>query len=420
METLAFTISVFCFFAAILIELLGSVIIKRRVYRFSSSLANLSTSMLSSGINIFFTLSFIGIYSYIYTTFSIVSTQPTWLTILVAVIIFDFIFYWNHRWSHEWSILWGAHITHHQSEDYNFTVALRQSATKNIINFTMSLPMAIIGIHPEAYLAASLIDVLYMFWIHTELIGKLPAPIEYIFNTPSHHRVHHASNPEYLDKNHGGIFIIWDRIFGTFQKETVKPIYGITTPLKSWNPIWANIHYYVELYQGLKNTSGFLPKIKLMFSSPAALGEKLNQTISFQPKTKSTYRKFDIQLNPRQQRYIFTQFVLCLSLFISYIYFFETFSYTYKLLFLSLLVISIVIVTSLMELKNWALKLEFARLLLLTGIIGYWLDIKVDISLLPMLASLGLFAIFTAWIYRAFLSEEYLRQYNLYVLNELK
>lgn len=412
MVNLGLTIATLCFFIAILIELLISNIKKFKVYRFSGSIANISTSMISSGINIFFTISLLAIYKYVYNHFALLNTQPSWITILIGVIIYDFIFYWNHRWSHEWNILWGAHIIHHHSEDYNFSVALRQPIIKNFINFGMSLPMAIIGIHPEAYLTAALIDILYMFWIHTELIKKLPPFFEFIFNTPSHHRVHHASNPEYIDKNHGGILIIWDRMFGTFAKEDKAPVYGITTPLNSWNPIWANVHFYVELYAKLKNTKGVLKKIKLLFSSPAVLGSQ-EEMVKTETISRIQNSKFDVPLNPRQKRYIFTQFIFSLSLFVTYAYFFETLHFTYQISFLLLLILSTVIVTSLMELKEWAIKLEFIRLLFLATLIGYIFEIKIDVSILPVLASLGYFSIFVFWIYRAFLSDKYLRKFHL-------
>ena len=415
MVNLGFTIATLCFFFAIIIELFFSKLLRKETYRFSSSIANITTSMISSGINIFFKIALIGIYSYVYNNYAIFTTKPTYITIILGVIIYDFIFYWNHRWSHEWNILWGAHIIHHHSEDYNFSVALRQPIIKNFINFGMSLPMAIIGIHPEAYLAAALIDILYMFWIHTELINKLPPILEYIFNTPSHHRVHHASNPEYIDKNHGGILIIWDRLFGTFKKEESKPVYGITTPLNSWNPIWANVHFYVELFTTFKATKGLLNKIRLLFSSP---GSELSNILNKHDSDKNTnlnYKKYNTPLKPRQKRYVFTQFILCLLFFISYMYFFETINNTYKILYLALLILSTVIVTSLMELKEWAIKLEIIRLLFITFLIGFILKIKIDLDLysIPIIISFVYFLFFSAWIYRAFISSDYLKRLNV-------
>jgi hypothetical protein len=157
---------------------------------------------------------------------------------------------------------------HHQSEDYNLSVALRQSAFQSLISGAFYLPLAFIGFDPIPFLLINTLQTLYQFWIHTEAIYKMPKWFEFVFNTPSHHRVHHGRNPEYIDKNHGGTLIIFDRLFGSFQPEIAPVVYGVTKPLATWNPIWANFDYYATLWQEFKETKGIVNKVKLMINKP--------------------------------------------------------------------------------------------------------------------------------------------------------
>lgn len=167
----------------------------------------------------------------------------TWLLGMLGV---DFLYYWWHRASHEVNVLWAAHVVHHQSEDYNLAVALRQALLTNFTMIPFYLPLALLGVPPLVYAASKALNSLYQFWIHTELIGRL-GPLERVVNTPSHHRVHHAINPRYLDRNYGGILMLWDQLFGSFEVERERPVYGITKPLRSLNPLWANFHYYFDI-----------------------------------------------------------------------------------------------------------------------------------------------------------------------------
>ena len=171
-----------------------------------------------------------------------------WVAAIGLLFGVDFCFYWFHRIAHEYAAPWATHVVHHQSEEYNLAVALRQSAFEGCFAWVFYLPLAVIGFPPIWYVSMKAINLLYQFWIHTEAIDRL-GPLEWVMNTPSHHRVHHARNPKYLDKNYAGMFIIWDRMFGTFQPEEEQPVYGITKPLQSWNPLWANLAAWVELFE---------------------------------------------------------------------------------------------------------------------------------------------------------------------------
>jgi sterol desaturase/sphingolipid hydroxylase (fatty acid hydroxylase superfamily) len=164
----------------------------------------------------------------------------------VAMIGWDFSFYWQHRAEHEVRLLWAGHATHHSSLYYNFSTALRQSWTP-WTGFVFVSWWSFFGVRPEMVLIAGGINLIYQFFLHTEMVRTLPRPIELVFNTPSHHRVHHGSNPQYLDRNHGGMLIIWDRLFGTFAPEGTPVIYGLTRNINSYNPLWVQLHEYVGI-----------------------------------------------------------------------------------------------------------------------------------------------------------------------------
>lgn len=175
---------------------------------------------------------------------------PVWWSYILCMIAIDFCRYWAHRVAHEQRMWWATHVTHHNSEQYNFTVGFRLSWTQHL-KIIFFIPVALMGFHPVVFFIANQIEVLYQFWIHTELIKKLPRPIEYIFVTPSHHRVHHGTNDKYLDKNYGSTLIIWDRIFGTFQGEEEKANYGILTQVNSYNPVWLVFHEWVDIFKDM-------------------------------------------------------------------------------------------------------------------------------------------------------------------------
>ncbi len=158
----------------------------------------------------------------------------------MAFVVYDFCYYWLHRLGHERNILWAAHSVHHQSEEYNLSTALRQTSTGFLLSWIFYLPLAVLGVPLAVFITVAALNLLYQFWVHTRHIPKL-GWYEGFFVTPSNHRAHHAQNPLYMDRNYGGVFILWDRLFGTFQQEddAEPPVFGVTRPLASWNPLWA-------------------------------------------------------------------------------------------------------------------------------------------------------------------------------------
>ncbi|QHV99851.1 sterol desaturase family protein [Spirosoma endbachense] len=197
-----------------------------------------------------------------------------WWTLLPCYIIYDFFSYWAHRVSHEQRFWWATHVVHHSSEHYNLTVSYRLSWIQHL-KIIFFLPVAFMGFHPVIFFVTNQLAVLFQFWVHTEYIRRMPAWVEYIFATPSNHRVHHGSQEKYIDKNFGATFIFWDRIFGTFQPEEEPVIYGITTniPNKA-NPFFINFHELTDMVNDVRNARGLRKKLFYIFGSPVKIAEE--------------------------------------------------------------------------------------------------------------------------------------------------
>ena len=192
-----------------------------------------------------------------------------WWVWVLAFFGDDFSYYWFHRSSHHIRFFWASHVVHHTSERYNLAAALRQTWTGNFTgSFVFWLWMPFVGFHPLMVMLLQQVSLIYQFWIHTEAIKKMPAPFEFIFNTPSHHRVHHATNLQYLDRNHAGILIIWDRMFGTFQPEEERPVYGLTKNVNTFNPVRIAFHEWVNLSKDLKRGRSFSNAFKYLLNPP--------------------------------------------------------------------------------------------------------------------------------------------------------
>ena len=190
-----------------------------------------------------------------------------WWTWVALFFVDDLVYYIFHRVSHESRLFWNFHVVHHSSEHYNLSVAVRQSWFSGILHWMFYAPIMLLGFAPWMFAMMHGFNLIYQFWIHTKLVGKL-GWLEYILNTPSHHRVHHGVNEQYLDKNYAGVLIIWDRLFGSFTPETEEPRYGIIKPLESYNPLWINLHGWTEMFAAIRTRKGITAKIRCIFSSP--------------------------------------------------------------------------------------------------------------------------------------------------------
>lgn len=249
------------FILTVIIEVIITVKVKLEGYEFKDAATSITMGLGNVAIGLFTKGVVFTIFTllYNYRIFTIPFIWWSWIILLFAE---DFVYYWNHRIAHESRLFWASHVVHHSSTKYNLSTALRQTWSGSFYTFIFWAPLALIGFHPLMILTQMSISLLYQYWIHTELIKKLPKWFEAIFNTPSHHRVHHATNPQYLDRNHAGIFIIWDRLFGTFEPEVEKPVYGLVTNINTHNPIKIA---YIEWYNLLKD----------VFTSKTSLGKRI-------------------------------------------------------------------------------------------------------------------------------------------------
>lgn len=231
----------------------------------SSVLMGIGSAVINLGIKIPVFIVFSWLYSH-----RIFDLQPVWWVFVILFLADDFSFYLHHRGCHAIRLFWAAHVNHHSSVNYNLAVALRQSWGELFHKYIWWAWLPLLGFHPIWIFTMMSISLVYQYILHTELVNKL-GPLEWIFNTPSHHRVHHASNTRYLDKNHAGILIIWDRMFGTFleeKKEEEEVVYGITSNIDTYNPIHIATHEYKALWKDVKRAPGLLNKLKYMFMPP--------------------------------------------------------------------------------------------------------------------------------------------------------
>ncbi len=313
MDVNPIVLSIPIFAILIIIEVIIQWVNKRKLYRLNDAVTNINCGITQQVSGIFLKLFGIGIYALIYEKFAIWNIETNWYTLIILFIATDFAYYWAHRMSHQINLFWSGHVVHHQSEDYNLSVALRQSSFQTIWTSVFYFPLAVIGFNTLDFALMAALTTLYQFWIHTELIGKLGF-IEHIFVTPSHHRVHHGRNPKYIDKNHGGAFILWDKMFGTFQKEEERPTYGVTTPVNSWNPVWANFINFEVMWKEMKQIPNVADKVRYVFYKPGWLPKDMGGYRPAPAIEKSTYTKYVTTTSKNLNGYVLFQFMATLVL----------------------------------------------------------------------------------------------------------
>ena len=238
------------------------------LYRFNDAVAALTCGMGDQLLGLVLGVIGMGAYHHVYSQYAWLNLDASGgLTWLLGILGVDLCYYAYHRYGHRVNLGWAVHVVHHQSEEYNLAVALRQPWFSQVYAWIFYLPLAVIGLPTGVWAGSFAINLLYQFWIHTRAIGSL-GPLEWVMNTPSHHRVHHGTNPEYLDKNYAGIFIIWDRMFGTFEPEEAEVVYGIMKPSRTWNPVTANLMPLIDLARASARQTGWVNKLKMCVSAP--------------------------------------------------------------------------------------------------------------------------------------------------------
>lgn len=347
---------------------------KTTLYRFHDALTNINCGIVQQVGGVFLKTVLFGLYWLVYEHWRMAEVPDTWWSWILLFVLVDFFYYWFHRYAHEISLFWGTHVVHHQSEEYNLSVALRQSLFSSVISTFFYLPLAWMGFSPAVFLVVSTWQTLYQFWIHTRLIDKMPAWFEFVFNTPSHHRVHHGVNPKYIDKNHGGTLIIFDRLFGTFQREEEPVVYGVTTPLKSWNPLWANLDFYVGFLREWRQMPTFADKVKMLYHKPGWRPDSLGGPLPFKEVAPENQVKFDTAPSPMVNYYVLGQFVVLLIVATVWLAGVKDGVGTGELLVKNLCVAAFIVVGTaslggLLERKRWAPFVEALRFGLLLALL---------------------------------------------------
>ena len=291
-KSVIITFAVPVFLILILIEYAYGIRIGKNNYRISDTFTSLGLGLISR-LPPMLNLGFQGVaFAYVgaHLNLGLLSTKSVW-TWLMAFIFYDFLYYWMHRMHHEIKVLWATHSVHHHGEEFNLSTALRQTSTGWLWKWIFYLPMIIIGIPAQVFVTVAGINLVYQFWVHTKHIGHLGI-FEKVFVTPMNHGIHHAKNPEYIDANYGGVFILWDRIFGTYiaEQQNVKPVYGTVKPLRSWNPIWANFQVFYQMFQDTTRTKRLSDKLKIWYGptdwrpEDVAEGEPTLNSLKFDDK----------------------------------------------------------------------------------------------------------------------------------------
>jgi sterol desaturase/sphingolipid hydroxylase (fatty acid hydroxylase superfamily) len=351
------------FLLLILLELAITRLQEKDYYRLSDSISDLGCGMLQQLLEVFVKTALFAGYLFLYRRYRLFempsASAGVWIACFLGV---DFLYYWFHRTSHEVNAFWAAHVVHHQSEEFNLAVALRQGAFQGTFSWIFYLPLAVLGFPPLMFLSVTSVNTLYQFWIHTRVIGRL-GPLEAILNTPSNHRVHHGRDPKYIDRNHGGTLIVWDRLFGTYQKEEEEPVYGITKPLASWNPVWANLHYWAELMGSARRTRRASDKIRLFLKPPGWQPAELGGFVPPVEVDRPRYRKFDTPpLTRRRAAYVFLHFAAVLAVSAALLYTQGRLPFPVLLGGAAFVLVSLVTLSALIEGRPWAPALEAARI----------------------------------------------------------
>jgi alkylglycerol monooxygenase len=326
-------------------------------FNLHNSIANVSVGIAERLCDVFVAGLFYFIYDDLQKHYGLFHIKPGVLLWILLFILTDFVWYWYHRLAHEINILWMAHVVHHQSEDFNYTASARITVFQAFVRTGFWAVLPLLGFPAGMITSLLLVHGLYPFFIHTRLIGKLGV-LEYILVTPSHHRVHHASDEKYLDKNYGDVLIIWDKLFGTFKKEEEEPSYGLTKPLKTYSFLWQHFHFAIELWLAVKSKRSFKEKLRVIFGRPERIDPSLR---------KKAETMFNIRQNPEAMekplnRYVIWQIALLLSGLFLFILFENHFSVTLKTGISLIIILTLINCGAIMEQKKWVFLVEFLRL----------------------------------------------------------
>ena len=254
------------FLLLVFVEVMFDAVMRRDLYEFKDTAASLAMGIGNASVGLVAKAMVFGIFTWIH-RFAVFHIGYTWWAWVLVFFADDFSYYWFHRVSHRCRLFWASHVVHHSSQRYNLGTALRQTWTGAFMSFIFWAWMPLVGFTPLMVMTMQSISLIYQFWIHTEVVGRMGV-LEQVLNTPSHHRVHHGSNPQYIDRNHAGMLIVWDRLFGTFEREKERCIYGLTTNIGTYNPVRIAFHEWVEMWRDVRTAPTLYDKVLYVFGNP--------------------------------------------------------------------------------------------------------------------------------------------------------
>ena len=343
---------------------------KTHLFKYESSVSNVSIGIAERLLNLFIAASFYNLFYYVYEHYALFNIPNVWWVWILLILATDFVWYWYHRLGHEVNFLWAAHIVHHQSEEFNLSVSARITTFQALIRNVFWCLLPFVGFHPLMVVVILSVHGAYSFFTHTQMIGKL-GWLEHILITPSLHGVQHASDEKYLDKNYGDVFVFWDKMFGTFQQEEEAPKYGLTHPIKSYSFLWQHFHYYLEILEACKREQGFVNKLKIVFGHPATLDQDIRPVL----EKRFLQHKPDTQFRFKFKRYLNLQLIICVLFLTFTTAFFETFDLSDKFFAAGFVLITLINCGALLEQRKWIYYLECFRLMLIFAYVFFKFDL---------------------------------------------
>ncbi len=339
----------------------------KNFFQFAETVANLNVGIAERLLDVFMTGIFFFIFDYIHRHVGLFDIQPGALTWIALFFLTDLVWYWYHRLAHEINLFWAVHVVHHQSEDFNYTVSARITVFQAVVRCMFWSVLPLIGFPAVMVVVLLLVHGLYPFFIHTRALGKW-GWLEKILVTPTHHEIHHASNPEYLDKNYGDVLIIWDKMFGTFAKakEGIQVEYGLTRQLKSHSFLWQHFHFPLEIFMNFRHAKGAKAKWRVLWGKPDGLD----------PRFRSVLERKLLNVQPHQKptqgmrQYVTTQTIFSLAL-LFVVALFEYHIPAFQLFLLAVFIlVSLINSGAILDQKQWIFFLEFVRALVVMVFIG--------------------------------------------------
>jgi len=332
----------------------------KNYFGFANSVSNINVGIAERLLDTFTVGIFYFVYEFLHLHFAIfrITSGPLlWFSLLLLT---DFIWYWYHRLAHEVNILWAVHVVHHQSEDFNYTVSARITVLQAVARMCFWSVLPVIGFPPAMIVSVQLVHGIYPFFIHTRTISKLGF-LEYILVTPSHHRVHHAANEQYLDRNYGDVFIFWDKLFGTFTEENEEPVYGLTKPLNSYSFLWQHFHFILEIIYTVRQTRGLLLKLRVIFGKP----DYIDPTLRAKLEEKFLVPGGRGVPSPGLQFYIVAQVGFLMLVLFSFLLLENMVPVIIQVGISLFILLTLINIGAILEQRRWVFYLEYARLLVI-------------------------------------------------------